>query len=240
VGSEGIRGSLGAAALFALVAASSCVLPSRALANLGSLGTPRVAAQITTACVFGAIGPGDSYTWVDGWDECQLFKLMVPGSCEDCAAGAVDLGVANWALRFRFPCTITAELTVVAAGGTPECPVPDTTRVLCPPTFHTLGVDTYSTDAVLTMPIGGCCISEPAFLWARIVRRTCQTDGIAYWLVRGCKACAEHYLLGGDRFWDFCNDEVAGSQYRLWVTGSCCQPTRSVRSSWSQVKSIYR
>lgn len=241
VRSEENRGPLGAAALFALVAASSCALSSRASANPGSLGTPRTAVELASACVFGSVGPGNQYTWISGWDERQLFRLMVPGTCEGCAAtGAVALDAAHWALRFRSACTITARFVVVATAGTPECPLPDTTRVLCPPSLHTLSVATASTDAELAMPIGGCCVSEPAFLWVRIVSRTCPPEGVAWWQVRGCHACTEFYILEEDRFWDFCNDEVAGSQYQLWATGSCCVPTRSMRSTWSQVKTIYR
>ena len=195
------------------------------------------------SCALGRTDPTSIWTWGQGFNYLHIFELVRPGSCETCPSPvAVQLQVAKWRFRFFTACSVTVRLSLVAAVGAPECLTPDTTRMLCAPTLHSMTTAGAADSVDFTMPLpGGCCIDVPAFLRAEIVSQACLYGRMAFWRMEHCARCEQYYAFADDysTLWDFCTDPDAAS-LRLWAEGTCCGPTPTVRTTWGRLKSIYR
>jgi hypothetical protein len=236
---HGRHAALGFTLLMIATTSVAATPPAEALHGQG----PALVSPAAATCIVGPAGPGTSYTWNVPFSYFHMYDLVRPATCASCP-GAVRLETAKWRLRFPTTCSFTVRLAVVAAGGTSECPLPDTTRVLCPPVLHTISTSG-AVDAVdFTMPLpGGCCIDAPAFLQAQIVNHACAWGQTAFWLVDGCRPCEEYRTIDSDdfsRFWDLCGAPGEGFTMRLWAEASCCQPTPTTRTTWGELKAIYR
>jgi len=204
----------------------------------------------TVACNLGYSGPPVSSTVYIIPPNDQFYTLLTPGQCAACAgADAARLNRVHVVLNFRRACTIPIQYSIVANGGTPECPSPNPGAQLCLTQSASLTAAAPGAyDFPLTLP-DSCKFSGSAFLAINFVSfpSACNNPNIDLLigttpmlvLINTCSVCNSYNIFETETD-DLClePDALNGNPMMYAEAWSCFVPT--LKRSWGSLKIRYQ
>ena len=197
--------------------------------------------SVAAPCLLGETRPDNQSVGYSGTALAAIFVLVNPADCAGCS-GTVEVqnAVATIAPQGT-ACNVTLRATMIGAGGTPDCPTPDTTVVLCPSSTATFPVPALAPfDA--SIPMSQCCINKVAFLRIEILSSDCPNGRGFRAVTNPCVPCRTYSLLdfgGGAKFLvDTCPGNA--NNWHMYAQVDCCDATPSRHGSWGSIKTLYR
>jgi hypothetical protein len=233
-------------ALALLIATPAPAQPRAEMVEVGPAGLVPPLGEGSAACLFSSgTAAGAALFFPNPNPLQQVYMLVQPSDCPDCPAPQAlllrDLYLGlSWAYATcPPPRNFTIEVSVVGAGSSAGCLVPDPARVLCGPELRTLTQTTASIQThTIPMP-DDCCVGEPAFIRVRFVENVCPDTSPALLVTQEpCQSCQVYFELYDEPgVHDWCAPRAA-----LWyqVRADCCMATPTLGRSWGGLKSLYR
>jgi len=215
-------------------------------------------------CMLGQPGPGTGTSrWICAPDD-RYFTLFVPDSCTDTCMGrnTALIKMAHMRLFFSAACTLKVATSIVGVTGTESCSQPDESNLLCstgdtttivagpadvnqvreftftfPETCKVVGRAFLCFDFNSISPDGCAGGNEPPFFRPAVV---------AQFVYHQCANCNSwnYYSFAPTQTVDLCsldpnNPGIPGSP-DMWVDVAKCSTTPTRRTTWGQLKAIYR
>ena len=215
-------------------------------------------------CMLGQPGPGTGTSrWICAPDD-RYFTLFVPDSCTDTCMGrnTALIKMAHMRLFFSAACTLKVATSIVGVTGTESCFQPDESNLLCstgdtttivagpadvnqvreftftfPETCKVVGRAFLCFDFNSISPDGCAGGNEPPFFRPAVV---------AQFVYHQCANCNSwnYYSFAPTQTVDLCsldpnNPGIPGSP-DMWVDVAKCSTTPTRRTTWGQLKAIYR
>lgn len=236
-------------ALLAMLAPAAAAGPPRVFVELDEPGSAAPEPGTPAVCRAGETRPSNINLGGFVTPGLVFFTRLAPDSCAECGGEPVRITAAGIRLRAIVACSIALRVSIVAAAGTPECPRPDSSNVLCAAESFTVPIPAGRPSHEFLLPlVSPSCVRLPAFLEIQVVATDCGypdplIGSTGFPSPELCVACLQWMPAAdapGDLV-DICDEpQSIGLNLLMWAEAECCAATPTRPASWGAIKTRYR